>query len=121
MKIAVASEGENVAQHFGHCESFTIYSIDNKQIISRETVASPGHRPGFLPIFLNDKGVNVVIAGGMGAGAIDLFNEKRIEVVTGALGDVEANVISYLQGALKSSGTVCQEHQHHSDCGGHDH
>lgn len=117
MKIAVASEGQMVSEHFGHCSGFTIYETENKQIIKRETIANPGHKPGFLPNFLNDKGVKVIISGGMGAGAIEIFTEKGIEVITGATGAAEAAVEAYLQGRLQSTGSVCLEHQHQDECG----
>ena len=81
MKIAVASEQQNVATHFGHCENFNIFDVENGKIVKSEIVANPGHKPGFLPVFLNEIGVKVVISGGMGAGAIDIFNEKYIKVV----------------------------------------
>ncbi len=116
MKIAVASENEMVTEHFGHCERFSIYEIDNNQIMKCETIPNPGHKPGFLPNFLNDMGVHVIISGGMGGGAIEIFNEKGIEVITGAKGSAETAVNSYLQGILKSTGSVCHEHQHHDEC-----
>jgi len=117
MKIAVASEGKMVTEHFGHCEGFNIFDTENGKIVKSEFIPNPGHRPGFLPNFLNDKGVNVIISGGMGGGAIDIFNEKNIEVIVGATGAAEAAVNSYLQGNLKSTGSVCHEHQHHDECG----
>lgn len=116
MKIAVASEGKKVTEHFGHCENFNIFSTEKDKILSMESVENPGHKPGFLPNFLNDLGVNVIISGGMGGGAIDIFNEKNIEVVVGALGDSETMVKEYLAGNLKSTGSVCHEHQHEGDC-----
>ncbi|HSR03718.1 MAG TPA: NifB/NifX family molybdenum-iron cluster-binding protein, partial [Proteiniclasticum sp.] len=67
--------------------------------------------------FLNEKGVNVVISGGMGSGAINIFNEKNIEVIVGATGNAESAAIAYLMGNLKSTGSVCHEHQHHDECG----
>ena len=72
-----------------------------------------------LPNFLNDMGVNVIISGGMGGGAIEIFNEKGIEVITGATGNAKAAAEKYLQGSLKSTGSVCHEHQHHDECGNH--
>jgi predicted Fe-Mo cluster-binding NifX family protein len=117
MKIAVASEGKMVTEHFGHCEGFAIFETHNNQIKGREFTPNPGHRPGFLPVFLHDKGVNVIISGGMGGGAVDIFNEKGIEVITGASGDAEIAVNSYLQGKLKSTGSVCHEHHHADECG----
>ncbi len=117
MKIAVASEGKMVTEHFGHCESFIIFDTENGKIVKSEAIPNPGHRPGFLPNFLNDLGVKVIISGGMGGGAIDIFNEKDIEVIVGASGPAEAAVNSYLKGDLKSTGSVCHEHQHHDECG----
>jgi predicted Fe-Mo cluster-binding NifX family protein len=117
MKIAVASEGKMVTEHFGHCEGFIIFEAENGQITRSETVPNPGHKPGFLPNFLNDKGVNVIISGGMGGGAIDIFNEKDIEVIVGASGDARTAAEKYLKGELKSTGSVCHEHQHSDECG----
>jgi len=117
MKIAVASDNEMVTEHFGHCANFNIFDTENNQIVKSESIADPGHRPGFLPNFLNDMGVKVIISGGMGGGAIDIFNEKGIEVIVGAKGPAKAAVEQYLQGMLQSTGSVCHEHQHHDGCG----
>ncbi|MFZ3131830.1 MAG: iron-sulfur cluster carrier protein MrpORP [Desulfosporosinus sp.] len=117
MKIAVASENEMVTEHFGHCVNFNIFEAEDDQIINSESIPNPGHRPGFLPNFLNDLGVKVIIAGGMGGGAIDIFNEKGIEVITGARGQAKTAAEQYLQGKLQSTGSVCHEHQHHDECG----
>ena len=107
IKIAVASENDMVTEHFGHCANFKIFEVQNNQIMKSESIPNPGHKPGFLPNFLNDMGVNVIISGGMGGGAIDIFNEKGIEVIVGASGNAKAAVEAYLQG----------EHQHHDECG----
>ncbi len=117
MKIAVASEGLMVTEHFGHCEGFNIFDTENGKITGSEFVGNPGHRPGFLPNFLGDRGVNVIISGGMGGGAIDIFNERDIEVVVGVRGSAKAAVETYLKGELKSTGSVCHEHAHHDECG----
>jgi predicted Fe-Mo cluster-binding NifX family protein len=87
MKIAVASEKGMVTEHFEHCESFMIFDTENDQIAKSETIANPGHKPGFLPNFLADRGVNVIISGGMDGGAVEIFNERNVEVVVGASGD----------------------------------
>jgi predicted Fe-Mo cluster-binding NifX family protein len=116
-KIAVASNDKNVTGHFGHCDNFMLYDTENNKIIKEECVANPGHKPGFLPNFLADKGVNVIISGSMGQGAVDIFNERNVEVITGASGDAKTAVERYLTGELKSTGSICHEHQHHDDCG----
>lgn len=117
MKIAVASEKDMVTQHFGHCENFNIFEVKENQIIRNESVANPGHKPGFLPNYLHEKGVNVIISGGMGGGAIDIFNQRGIEVITGAEGNARAAAQRYLQGTLKSTGSICHDHQQHDQCG----
>jgi predicted Fe-Mo cluster-binding NifX family protein len=117
IKIAVASDNGMVTEHFGHCEGFIIFDTENNKIVKSETIVNPGHKPGFLPNFLADRGVNVIISGGMGGGAVDIFNERNIEVIVGARGDAKAAVEAYLQGSLKSTGSVCHEHEHHDECG----
>jgi len=117
MKIAVASMNGMVSEHFGYCEGFNIFEAENNQIIKSESITNPGHKPGFLPNFLNDMGVNVIISGGMGGGAVEIFNDKGIEVITGAMGNAKNAAEQYLQGMLKSAGSVCHEHQHHDECG----
>ncbi|MEN1758938.1 iron-sulfur cluster carrier protein MrpORP [Anoxynatronum sibiricum] len=117
MKIAVASDGTQVSGHFGHCEAFHIFETDAGKVLREERVANPGHRPGFLPQFLHEQGVNVIVSGGMGGGAVDLFRENGIEVVTGAVGEAREVVSMYLQGQLSSNGSVCHEHAHEGTCG----
>ena len=69
MKIVVPAMGQELAQHFGHCESFIFFDVENGAITNTTSVPNPGHRPGFLPNFLADHGAEVIIAGGMGGGA----------------------------------------------------
>lgn len=116
MKVAVASEGSMVSGHFGHCEGFTIYDVDNVEVTNKVFVANPGHKPGFLPVFLKEKKVNIIIAGGMGAAAQELFAENGIEVVVGAQGIVDHAVKQFIGGVLKSTGSVCTEHSHEGYC-----
>ena len=116
IKIAVASENGMVTEHFGYCEGFMIFDAEKGKIVKSETIANPGHKPGFLPNLLADRGVNVIISGGMGGGAVEIFNDRNVEVVVGASGDAKASVEAYLQGNLKSTGSVCHEHQHHDEC-----
>ncbi|MGG6310368.1 NifB/NifX family molybdenum-iron cluster-binding protein [Paenibacillus macerans] len=117
MKIAVASEGKMVTEHFGHCENFNIFEVENNKISKVTSFSNPGHKPGFLPNFLNDLGVTTIITGGIGGGAVKVFNEKGIEVISGVSGHADAAVDSYLQGNLKTGNTVCHDHQYHGQCG----
>ena len=112
MKIALPASGSMIFSHFGHCEDFLLFEVEGNEIVSETRIANPGHKPGFLPNFLADQGANVVIAGGMGGGAVDIFNERGVEVVLGAQGDARAAVNAWLAGDLKSTGSVCQHHDH---------
>ncbi len=120
-KIAVAAMGREVAGHFGHCENFNIFDVENNEIVNAVQVANPGHRPGFLPNFLHDLGVNVIISGGMGGGAVEIFNSHNIQIVVGAEGDSEDAVERFLKGELVSTGSVCNKHEHEHECGSHHH
>ena len=117
MRIAVACMGTVVAGHFGHCENFNFYETENGAITKEEIVPNPGHKPGFLPNFLADRGAEVIISGGMGGGAVDIFNERNVEVIVGAVGDARENVLRYLRGDLKTTGVVCHNHEHKDECG----
>lgn len=119
MKIAAACMGTQISGHFGHCENFMIFETDQNKILSEVSIQNPGHRPGFLPNFLGDQGVETVIAGGIGGGAIEIFNERGISVVTGAQGNARAAAEAYISGTLTSTGAQCHEHAYHANCDGH--
>jgi len=110
MRIAVPVTDGKVAAHFGHCSHFALVDIDEvtKAIVNSELIPSPGHQPGFLPAWLAEQGVSVVVAGGMGSRAQAIFNENRIEVVVGVLGDdPERAVLDYLKGELATGDNLC--------------
>jgi len=119
MKIAVACMGESVADHFGHCEGFYIFQAEDGAITAQSQIKNPGHKPGLLPNLLADMGVNTIIAGGIGGGAVHIFNQRDIEVIAGAEGPARAAVERYLKGELESTGAVCHEHAHAGECSDH--
>lgn len=110
MKYAIPVSGGTMSQHFGHCEQFALINVDEerKQVVKKELVQSPGHQPGFLPQWLADHGVSVVIAGGMGMRAQSLFQQNGIRVIIGALeNDPEKAVLSHLDGRLATGDNIC--------------
>ncbi|MDD4127433.1 MAG: NifB/NifX family molybdenum-iron cluster-binding protein [Methanomicrobium sp.] len=107
MKIAVAKENDIVAEHFGHCHEYAFFIVENGQITEKTNLIAPEHAPGVIPKFLNENGANVVLAGGMGQGAINLFNEYGIEVYLGVCGTIDDAIKSYLDGSLVSGQNVC--------------
>ncbi|MDI6689913.1 MAG: NifB/NifX family molybdenum-iron cluster-binding protein [Actinomycetota bacterium] len=108
MKVAIATDGVEVSPHFGRCATYTIAEIKNNQIISKEVIANPGHEPGFLPMFLAQRGVGYVIAGGMGPRAKTLFAQHGIEVITGAYGRVDSVLQGFLEGTLEVGTDTCE-------------
>lgn len=108
MLIGVAVNGKEIADHFGHCEAFELYKIDDQKIIEVNKIDNPGHRPGFLPAFLAENGINMIIAGGMGKSAMDLFKEHNIEVITGLKGMGKDAVADYLSGKLAIKAQPCR-------------
>ena len=116
MKIAVAAMSTNVSEHFGHCENFLIFNAEDGKVTPEVALPNPGHRPGFLPNYLADNGAEVIIAGGMGGGAVSIFNERGVEVILGARGDARVAAEAYVRGELKSTGSICHEHAHEHEC-----
>jgi len=89
MKIAISTEGDSVSMHFGRCPSFTIVDIESGKLISKSSLNNPGHEMGAIPKFLNEHGVNCIVAGGMGGRAQTFFQEFNIETVIGANGKID--------------------------------
>ena len=119
MKIAVATENAKVSGHFGHCEGFQLFDVEDNKIIESVFLLNPGHKPGFLPKYLSENEVDTIIAGGMGKRAQDLFTSHNIKVVVGVTGDVQETIEQYLDGKITSTDSVCQAHEHSGDCGEH--
>jgi predicted Fe-Mo cluster-binding NifX family protein len=55
-------------------------------------------------------GVTVMLAGGMGDGAINILNIHDISVIRGCSGNVKALAELYLKGELSDSGKSCSQH-----------
>ncbi|NLN83578.1 MAG: dinitrogenase iron-molybdenum cofactor [Firmicutes bacterium] len=115
MIIAVASNQGRIADHFGYAQEFILFQIEDKNLVSQNNIANPGHKPGFLPVYLADLNVKVIISAGMGASAVNLFNQRNIEVITGVSGQSEMVVQDYLLGKLKPTGNICHQHDQADD------
>jgi predicted Fe-Mo cluster-binding NifX family protein len=110
MRYAIPVTEGKVAGHFGHCSHFALFDVDEstKAIVNSEVIQSPGHQPGFLPAWLADEGVSVVIASGMGSRAQAIFNENHIDIVVGVLSDdPEKAVLDHIKGKLATGNNIC--------------
>ncbi|MDQ7825818.1 MAG: NifB/NifX family molybdenum-iron cluster-binding protein [Candidatus Eremiobacteraeota bacterium] len=121
MKIALPTAGHEVDSHFGHCEQFTIFTIDEKKVITGEENLVPppgcGCKSELVP-HLVERGVKVMLAGNMGEGARMILERHGISVVRGLSGDVRHVTEAWLQGKAEDSGLGCGGHNHHG-CGHH--
>ena len=66
------------------CEAFAVVDVDQGQVVRTEYQTPPPHEPGVLPAWLHQLGVTVVICGGMGMRAQQLFAQNDIQVIYGA-------------------------------------
>jgi ATP-binding protein involved in chromosome partitioning len=110
MRVAIPICEGVLSMHFGHCERFAFMDIDpeTKTIAGTTSVESPPHEPGLLPRWLAERGVNLVIAGGMGQRAQQLFAQAGVNVITGAsAAQPESVVQDYLAGTLVTGANVC--------------
>ncbi len=114
LKIALpTTDKQKVDEHFGHCKYFAVYQVENNKILETSYLEAPVHAPGVLPKFLGENKVDVIITGGMGQMAINLFKQQNIEVILGAQGSIDENLKVYMGGELVSSGEACKhDHEH---------
>lgn len=108
MIIAIATDGGHVSPHFGRCEAYTLLDIQNANIVKKEQMANPGHAPGAIPEFLNRKGANKIVCGGIGARATQLFAHYGIEIVAGIEGAVDEVIEKLVDGTLVGKEAKCR-------------
>ncbi|MDY4043161.1 MAG: NifB/NifX family molybdenum-iron cluster-binding protein [Marinifilaceae bacterium] len=118
MKIAIPTRGTTVDDHFGHCEFYTLFTVNEaKEIVDEETLPSPqgcGCKSNIASV-LKEKGVTVMLAGSMGDGALNVLSNQGIQVLRGCKGDVRKLAEAYLKGFVLDSGMGC----HHEEGEGH--
>jgi predicted Fe-Mo cluster-binding NifX family protein len=116
--IAIPTADGRLHGHFGGCREFTLVQADPelRTILSIRPVTPPPHAPGLFPRWLREQGASVIIAGGIGQRALDLFAQQGIQVCAGiADAPVEQLVAAYLNGRLTATPEGCAHHGHHHD------
>jgi len=117
MKIALpVTKNNQIDEHFGHCEYYKIFTIsETKEIEEVQTIKSEqgcGCKSNIASV-LAQNGVTLMLAGGIGGGAIDVLNGEGIEVIRGCSGNITEVVKQFLDGLIADSGVSCAEHEHH--------
>lgn len=116
MKIAVPTRDGVIDDHFGHCAYYTIFEIENNEIVATSRLESPqgcGCKSG-IAADMESMGIEVMLAGNMGEGAKNKLESHNIKVVRGCRGNIEMVVRAYLIGLIKDSGEGCSHHECHS-------
>ncbi|MFH1319418.1 MAG: NifB/NifX family molybdenum-iron cluster-binding protein [Bacteroidota bacterium] len=121
-KIAVpVTKSNQVDDHFGHCEFYGVYTISEKnEIVDVQTIKSEqgcGCKSNIASV-LSDKGVTIMLAGGIGEGAINVLNNWGINVIRGCSGNAADIVKQFVEEKISDSGESCLQHEHHH---GHGH
>ena len=117
MKIAIPSTSEGyVDGHFGHCESYRVYSLsETNEIAGIKTIKSSdacGCKSNIASV-LAAEGVKIMLAGGIGGGAINVLKSNGIEVIRGCSGKADEVVGLYIEGKITDSGSSCHVHEAH--------
>ena len=118
MKIAIPTVDGLLCPHFGHCQQFAVLDVDpeTKSVTASEMLTPPPHEPGVLPAWLSRMGCNVIIAGGMGGRAADMFQQNGIKVVMGAQNEKPEEIVTaYLNDGLETEANPCDDPAFHDD------
>jgi len=113
MKIAIPTVGKNISNHFGRCNKYTFYDVQQNKLVNNYEKISPKHAPSVIPKFLKEEGVDIVITSGIGQKALSLFNSFDIEVLTGVSGEVEKIINNYIAGNLSTGESTCNHEESH--------
>ncbi len=118
MKIALPVNNDSkIDGHFGHCKYYNVYTItENNKVDRVERIDSPqgcGCKSDIASV-LAQMGVSVMLAGGIGNGAVNVLNNAGIEVIRGCSGNIDEVVAEYLNGNISDNGINCQHHEHHT-------
>ena len=118
MKIAVPTRDGVIDDHFGHCAYYTIFDIENNEIVATSRLDSPegcGCKSNIASV-MQEMGIEIMLAGNMGQGAKNKLESHNIQVIRGCKGNIEMVVRAYLIGLIKDSGEGCSHHE----CGSHE-
>ena len=124
MKIAIPVENGKLFGHFGHAPAFALIEADAETgaITAREDVAAPPHEPGLLPKWLSERGVELVMTGGIGQAAQNLLGKRGISVLMGVPDDTpEALVAAHFAGTLATGLNGCDHDGEDGHGHGHGH
>lgn len=108
MKVAISTDSGKVSGHFGRCPEFTLAEIEHGEVKNKKEIENPGHRPGYIPQFLNEREIDLLVTGGIGRKAVSMFDNFGVEVITGLEGKNTEKVIEQItKGEIESGKNPC--------------
>jgi len=130
MLIAIPSDTTDgldsaISEHFGHCAAFTLVSVADDAIGEVSILENSGHEEGgcMAPVtLLKERGVQVLLAGGMGARPLSGFQQVGINVhFKEDAATVREAVELFVSGDCRAFGEAETCGGGEGGCGGHDH
>lgn len=118
MKVAITYDKEtgNVFQHFGKTQFFKIYQIQDGKIVSSEVIDNGGNGHHELPPYLKALGIETLILGNRGQGAIDAIAASGLKEMPGITGNADNAAELFAKGELKPNFTAkCSHHGEHNN------
>lgn len=111
MRVAVTHENGEVFGHFGHTKQLKLYDIEENKIVGEKVIDTNGQGHGALVDVLLNNSVNVLICGGIGAGAINGLQSHNIKLYGGVIGKADEAVKKFLNNTLEyNSNPHCEHH-----------
>lgn len=117
MLIALPTRDGKIDDHFGHCDHYTVVTVENGKVVATDTLASPegcGCKSDIAPTMAR-MGIRLLLAGNMGEGAQNVLRANGIQVIRGCQGPIEDVLADYLAGKLVDTQITCDHH----DCDHH--
>ena len=114
MRIAITYKNGEVFQHFGHCEQFKLYDVEDGKIVNEQIVDTNGSGHGALAGFLQTLKVDALICGGIGMGAQTALSDAGISFYAGVKGEADKAAKALIEGNLEyDPNACCNHHDHH--------
>ncbi len=112
MKVALSVKNNMITEHFGHCDYFLIYKVSDNEILGSYVLKNPPHQKGYLPKFLKDNEVDVVITGGIGKMAVEYLEDLGIKCYMNVVGEAQEVIKTFVKGNLNYKQEPCTESKH---------
>lgn len=119
MKAAIPVEQNDIFQHFGHAGTFRIYDVSDDGSYTFTEAAPDGSGHEAVADWLTAQGVQLVICGGIGDGAVNALRDAGVLLHSGASGDADKALEEFLTYGATGYDATCSAHDEEGGCGGH--